>query len=108
MGQADVLEQLEGTAAPFRLGNSRLRHGELDVLAGGEDRQQVKSLEDETEPGQPKTRELAVRELSETGTEYFNSSSGRRIDATDHLEKSGFAAPGRARHGHVLTGSNLE
>ena len=32
----------------------------------------MESLEDEPEAGQPKTRELAVGELSETSTEYFN------------------------------------
>ena len=65
VGEADLAEQLAGSDSEVLAagaGGCQLR---LDVLQGGERRDEVELLEDEPEGAQPQRRELAVGKRSE-------------------------------------------
>ena len=60
VGQTNVAEQLERALSPLLPGEPSLRHWKLHVLLGGEHRQEVEPLEDESQPGQAQAGKLAI------------------------------------------------
>ena len=58
--QADHLEQLVGAPAALADAGAGDAQGDLDVLVGGEQRQQAEGLEDEADLVPPQLRQLRV------------------------------------------------
>ena len=62
----------------------------------------MEALEDEAEPSQSETSELAVAEGLEPGPQQLHAAAARRVDPAHELEQGGLPAAGRSGDGHVL------
>jgi hypothetical protein len=92
MLQTDVREQLSRSAPALRDGDTRLGQGQLDILLGGENRQEMKALEDEAEAGETEPGEVSIIQSVQTDSQQLHGAAGRDIDTADQLEQGRLSA----------------
>ncbi len=106
VAQADHAEKILGFfPGPGRPGEFG---AEGDVFQGGQGRDQMKILEDETEPAAAQFGQLVFVQFRQVLPVDHDRSGGGGIEARDQAEEGGFAAPGSALHGHKLTRRKAE
>ena len=108
VGEADLLEQqLDPRLALARaVAVEEQRH--LDVLEGGDLRQQVEVLEDEADLAVADVGELVDVELRDLLAVEAVGAAARRVEAADDVEQGRLAGAGRTDDGDELAGLDLE
>lgn len=75
------------------------------LFVRGEHGDKTEALKDEVHFFRPKIRNAVVAQATDVATGYDDLSARRCIDATDEIEKGGFAAPRWTHdHGEALRG----
>jgi hypothetical protein len=97
------LEGRERPLAALTLGEPGEQQGQLDVLGGAQDGNEIVELEDETDAVASPRRERALRKLRYVGPRDDHLSGRRPIDAGDQVEERGFAGARRAHQRHELS-----
>ena len=107
-GEPHVFEQLPRALPPLGLRHAGFRLRQLDVLGGGQHRQQEEALEDEADLAQPQQAALAIRERRHVVASEQQRAGGRRFDAAEHVQQRRLAAARRAANGEVIAWRDLQ
>ena len=103
LGEPDLVEQRERRAA--RVPDAGRRELRLDVLDGGQRRDQVELLEDEAERAQPQLGELVVAELREVAALEQHLAVARAVERAEQLQQRRLAGAARAFERDELAGA---
>ena len=87
VGEADLGEHALGALPGVDRRESGRGELRLDVLEGGQRRDQVELLEDESERAQPELGEVAVAQLREIATLEEDAAAGRTVERAEELEE---------------------
>src|SRR6266496_1810662 len=106
--EPDFVEQRKRAIAEIRTAHARRRELRLDVLDGGQGRDQIELLEHEAERAQPELCELAVVQRREVAALEEDAASARPVERAEQLQKRRLAAAARPLEGNELSRRDLE
>src|SRR5437588_3604516 len=85
--EPDLVEQCERAIAEIRVADAGRSELRLDVLDGGQRRDQVELLEDEPERAQPKRGQLVVWQRGEVASLEEHAAGARPVEGAEQLEE---------------------
>src|SRR6266540_6605783 len=95
LGEADEIKEFLRPSLPGRAVLGGEAHRQLDVLLGGQCRDEVEELEDEARLSQSIPNEFSVGEVDEVGSVHLDSTRGRAVDPAQDIQEGRLAAPRR-------------
>src|SRR2546426_347723 len=95
VGEADEIKEFLGPSLPGRAVFGGEAHRQLDVLLGGQRRDEVEELEDEAGLSQSIPNEFSFAEVDEVGSVHLDSTRGRAVDPAQDIQEGRLAAPRR-------------
>src|SRR5690606_2851561 len=95
--EAQALEQLLHTGAPYLRRDSRQNQGQLDILERGQPWNQVERLEDEADLARPRPCQLVVVQRSGLAAIQQVGTGGGPVEQAEHVQQRRLA---RARRAH--------
>src|SRR5439155_2064422 len=106
--EADLVEQGERAIAEIRIADAGRSELHLDVLDGGQRRDQIELLKDEPERAQAQARELVVRQLGQVVPLEEHAARTRPVERAEELQERRLAAATRPFECDELTCFDVE
>src|SRR6185436_19924550 len=107
-GEADLGEPVRDALAALALRHRAQQQRILDVLPGGEHRDEVEGLEDVAEEVAAEVDEPVERRFGDVASGDLDRAAVRLVDAADEVQQSRLAAAGRPRERRELAARDLE
>lgn len=108
VAQADEFEGGFNVLPAFATGQAGEEEREFDVFEGGQYRDEVESLEDETDVVVAPFRELGFGEVGDVDFVDVAVAAGGAVNAGNDMEERAFARAARAHEGDELTGGDVD
>ncbi len=102
------LQGREDVLPARRAGESGEQQRQLDVLVGGQDRNEVVRLEDESDVARAERGQLRARESRQVDAGHDDPPVGRRVDAADQVQDRRLAGAGRTHEGEEFARLDLQ
>jgi len=96
VSEADEVKEFLRPSLPGLAVSGGEAHRQLDVLLGGQRRDEVEELEDEARLSQSIPNEFSVGEVDEVGSVHLDSTRSRAVDPAQDIQEGRLATPRRS------------